>query len=566
MKRLVCLAIGLVLMMNAYAVSYAEEAEANHFTIEPQFSGLHGYNDLRSTFNEGLAWVQLSGDEIGVIDRSGKVLLDNLSLNHYSFTSYMFSEGLSRYRDSQGAWVYLDKNGNEVIRTTYDTVFNFREGLAAVERDGKWGYINREGKEVIKPQYDEIRDDDGYGYNAGTAGFYEGLSAVSKGGKWGFINKSGQVVVPLKYDWVNNFNEGLAVVSRNGKWGYINKFGTEVIKVIYDDAINFSEGVASVLRPNPAGNGYNWLFIDKNGTVIKDFKNKYEIVYPPEEGVAVASYYAGSPDTRYALLDRNGTLIVDLGNKYAEVDGFSEGLAWAEKPDGGVVLIDQAGQEVVEPYSQIRSSTAGLIGVQVNDRDPFGFMRNPLDVPSAWAEAEVNTAASLNLVPLEIDYGYAANITRADFSKLALNLVSVKTGKTVEELLTQSGKKIKDGVFDDTFDRTVLAANALGIISGRSTNKLDPNGLITRQEAAVMLTRVAGMLGITKGSGEAVTYTDAKAIASWAGESVAVIGSVEDKTSNTIVMGGVGSSRFAPEEPFTKQQAFITMKRLFNAV
>ncbi|WP_210023321.1 MULTISPECIES: WG repeat-containing protein [unclassified Paenibacillus] len=44
----------------------------------------------------------------------------------------------------------------------------------------------------------------------------------------------------------------------------MNKNGDEVTKIVYDDAVNFSEGVASVLRFNNIGNGYNWMFINKN--------------------------------------------------------------------------------------------------------------------------------------------------------------------------------------------------------------------------------------------------------------------------------------------------------------
>nr|WP_245247299.1 MULTISPECIES: WG repeat-containing protein [unclassified Paenibacillus] len=157
---------------------------------------------------------------MGVIDRQGNLIIDDLFLDtNKLFRVYIFSEGLARYQNKQGEWVYLDKYGKEVIKTSYDEVLNFREGLAAVRKNGKWGFIDRKGKEVVQPHYDEIRDDDGYGISVETAGFYDGLSAVNKNGKWGFIDKSGKEVIPLKYDWVNNFHEELAVVSKNEKWG-----------------------------------------------------------------------------------------------------------------------------------------------------------------------------------------------------------------------------------------------------------------------------------------------------------------------------------------------------------
>ncbi|MBP2441672.1 hypothetical protein ACVLD2_004092 [Paenibacillus sp. PvR052] len=256
--------------------------------------------------------------------------------------------------------------------------------------------------------------------------------------------------------------------------------------------------------------------------------------------------------------------MVNLGKKYAQVEDFSEGLARAEKLDGGVVFIDKNGTEVTGQYARAHSSSQGLIGAKINHGDNYGFIKNPLDVPSTWALPEVSSATSLNLVPIELDYGYKTNINRADFSKLALHLLSVKTGKTVDEMLANAGKKINYDTFEDTFDPTVLAANALGIIGGRGNNKLDPNGFITRQEAAVMLSRVSGMLGITKGT-NVVTFTDEENMANWSIESIALMSSIVDNTNHAAVMGSVGNNKFGSTEHFTKQQAFITMKRLFNA-
>src|SRR5690606_17395368 len=118
--------------------------------------------------------------------------------------------------------------------------------------------------------------------------------------------------------------------------------------------------------------------------------------------------------------------------------------------------------------------------------------------------------------------------------------------------------------FYDTEDLSVLAANALGIVNGKTADTFSPEQSITRQEAAVMLARAAEVLAFKKGS-TAISYSDSKKIASWAAESVKFVSTTKDKSNNAAVMGGTGNNQFSPLGTLTKQQAIIAVKRLFNA-
>jgi hypothetical protein len=107
-------------------------------------------------------------------------------------------------------------------------------------------------------------------------------------------------------------------------------------------------------------------------------------------------------------------------------------------------------------------------------------------------------------------------------------------------------------------------ANTLGIVGGKGNGIFDPDGSITRQEAAVILTRTAKVLGIQVSSTGA-EFEEAKDIASWAKEAVDVVTSTVDKTNNSTIMGSTGDNKFSPLASYTRQQAIITAKRLFNA-
>jgi hypothetical protein len=187
----------------------------------------------------------------------------------------------------------------------------------------------------------------------------------------------------------------------------------------------------------------------------------------------------------------------------------------------------------------------------------------PQDIPADWAKAEVDMAKSLNVIPKDMQKGYDQNITRADFCKLVINLLTVKSGKNIDNILTSNGKTLNKTVFNDTSDDNILAANALRIVDGKDDGKFDPNGHITREEAAVILARTAKLLNMK--SSTDTEFADSKDVSGWAKEAISFVSSLEDKTYHVTIMGSTGNNNFSPKENYTRQQAFITVKRLFNA-
>ncbi len=185
------------------------------------------------------------------------------------------------------------------------------------------------------------------------------------------------------------------------------------------------------------------------------------------------------------------------------------------------------------------------------------------DTPSAWARAETWSAISAYLVPYDLQKDYRANITREEFCRLAVRLVEARTGQSAADYAAGRGLAVTDP-FTDTDSPEVLTAYALGIVTGTSETTFTPQGSITRQEAAAMLARTAKLLGLTALSGE--TFADAAAIASWADDSVAFVSGLCDPTTGNKVMGGVGDGRFDPAGTYTREQAYMTVARLFHAV
>lgn len=80
-----------------------------------------------------------------------------------------------------------------------------------------------------------------------------------------------------------------------------------------------------------------------------------------------------------------------------------------------------------------------------------------------------------------------------------------------------------------------------------------------------MLTRAANILGAPV-NGNAKEFRDSGQFAPWAAEAIAYVSSVRTPDTNQPVMGGVGGKQFDPFGTYTREQAFITAYRLFQAL
>ncbi|MGO4348327.1 S-layer homology domain-containing protein [Paenibacillus sp. MCAF9] len=176
------------------------------------------------------------------------------------------------------------------------------------------------------------------------------------------------------------------------------------------------------------------------------------------------------------------------------------------------------------------------------------------DQPDAWAKIEVDEAISAGLIPAELQNNYKKLITRADFAKIIIRLLEVEKSQTIDEILAEKQVVLSDNPFTDTKVKEVVAAYLMGIVKGKGNGKFDPSGSITRQEAAVMLTNTAKVLGY-KVPADASAFADNSIIASWAKPSV-------DFVSMHDVMKGIGNNKFSPKGTYTRQQAYITIMRL----
>lgn len=486
-----------------------------------------------------------------------------------------FHEGLAQLwvHESGGQKAgYIDKTGKVVIPAEYGTTGEFSEGLAAVEKDGKFGVIDKTGKTVIPFQYPWAAYSSSMFRPLGE--FHEGLATVLKDGKFGYIDKTGAEVIPRQYQTAMSFSEGLAAVEKDGKWGFIDKTGKEVIPFQYNEISSFSEGLAAVLV-----SGKGWAFIDKTGKEVLSVP--YDDVYSFSEGLA-----AVKKDGKWGYIDKTGKLVIPCryeGYATPFSGGFALVADWyndeqAPKPQKRPMagIIDKTGKEVVPPEVHTENGAEYILlylGRSSNFYDGIALLTNfcvngsedksiaygdgssvyfavTVDAKVAdWAREQVDSAAVKGLMPDSLGDDFTVNITRAQFAALSVKLYEAMSG---EEAPAPGGSP-----FSDTDDPAVIQANALGIVDGKGDGKFAPDDLVTRQEAALMLSRVYTRLGGGIPKVEATTFADNNKVASWAMDAVAFM-------SDNKIVNGKGDNKFDPLGSASIQEAMVIALRMFE--
>lgn len=193
------------------------------------------------------------------------------------------------------------------------------------------------------------------------------------------------------------------------------------------------------------------------------------------------------------------------------------------------------------------------------------FDAENLSQPSSWALEEVSEASRLALLPEALTDFYQQPITRLEYCRLTLQLLRQKTGLTTEELVAQYALPGLVPAFSDCDDPEVLAAAAIGAVFGPGDGTFRPEGLISRQDAAVMLMQAAMAVGVELQPQEGLLYRDSDSISPYAQLAVRWVSTLRDSVSSNPVMAGVGGGRFDPQGNYTREQAMLTALRLFRA-
>ena len=282
---------------------------------------------------------------------------------------------------------------------------------------------------------------------------------------------------------------------------------------------------------------------------------------------SLRSFAAVMGDGRLLLGTASGTFpqiandLIGLGAVHAiSLDGGASSMLYAD----GSGFLTPAGRELAvvltivpqdpneKPYENPESGGSGSNAIDPGVADPH--------TPSSWAAADVEKARSLGLIPSWLTYGYKGPITRAEFAATVLQLFPACLGKsadTVRHEMGIYGDEFNSYKFTDYDNYNVQLAAALGIVTGYEDGTFRPNNSITREQAAIMIQRAVKLLGTVTPT-KNPTFTDAAKVSPWAAEGVQFV------TSCGIMNGS--NNAFNPQGTYTREQTFITMLNVYNAL
>jgi len=173
------------------------------------------------------------------------------------------------------------------------------------------------------------------------------------------------------------------------------------------------------------------------------------------------------------------------------------------------------------------------------------------DTPSSWAAEAITRADSLGLIPSSLNGNYTQNITRAEFCALAVPVYEKLTGTEITQL--------RD--FTDTTDINVRKIGGENIVSGTGNGAFNPDGEITRQEAAVILSNLMSAMAEPLPESEP-TFADNAQIDTWAMDAVG-------RVQKAGIMSGTGNNYFNPKGDagrYTREQSIITIVKVWDIV
>lgn len=208
-------------------------------------------------------------------------------------------------------------------------------------------------------------------------------------------------------------------------------------------------------------------------------------------------------------------------------------------------MMSKKGLDTVFPFEDTENDTTGT----VLEYRPLSTQPTGGPQVSDWAKEQVSKAAETGLVPDSLGSDYRVSVTRAQFAATAVKLYEAMSG--------QKAPAAGESPFTDTSDPAVIQAQALGIVSGVGDGKFAADALVTREQAAAMLSRVYTKLGGNIPEVADTTFADNGKVSGWAKDAVAFMA---DKG----IVSGVGDNSFDPLGNASIEQALVIALRMFD--
>lgn len=168
-----------------------------------------------------------------------------------------------------------------------------------------------------------------------------------------------------------------------------------------------------------------------------------------------------------------------------------------------------------------------------------------------WAVANVNKAHEYGLMSGTAKGWFEPQreITRAEFTTIVCRILGLDTEADFDQ-------KFTDVKPSDWHYKYVMAAHQAGYVNGMSETTFAPSNYITREEIAVMVSRI---LNVTGNEADVYQFADGTSVAAWARIYVAAV-------NQTGIMKGDQFNQFLPKSKVNRQTVATIAVRLYEYI
>jgi len=566
-----CSAISILLVCFAF---YTVDAE---WHINPRFS-------LAFSFKNDVAKVKNPDGKTAVIDRNGEYLLGPANV---------FEEcpnGLYLVSNDSGKCAYFNKHFVQLTEYTYENFASLEHGdgksvVIPFYRDGKYGIMNDQGKEIVSPTFIKLNH-----FRNGTAVFVEPDEQWKgdnhdpyMGGRCGLVDEKGNIIVPAIYYSVDNISHpDYIYASGAGSYVTYDKSGNVIRDELtpHNEPIEYADGYVNEYRDGKDGvtapdgtvivpyvfskgsiKKFGNLFVaggyyvyDRSGNIIfeaypgcgihhiGETHNFYDVDY------LMFSKIEDDGTVLYGLMDFDGNIVCEP--QYILIQSVAGGRALYVLEGDRYYYTDLSLNEIsYENYRKLlHEACEGLVAENASSEVVYriyGYVYDDFELSyksSEWAKTELAEARTAG-IKMPLVYDFTKSITRVQFCEAVYSAIkdSFEFPQT-------------DISFDDTENEAVKKLAAAGIIDGKADGIFAPFDLLTREEAAKILSLTLEFAGKEFDMPD-FQYTDSEMISYWAKEHVI-------KLNAAGIMHGVGENIFEPKGNLSCEQAVAMVLRM----
>lgn len=244
-------------------------------------------------------------------------------------------------------------------------------------------------------------------------------------------------------------------------------------------------------------------------------------------------------------------IVKDVPKSIAVASGYSTYTVVAE--DGTVWLWGtdySLSDDMLRQMNPNKHEVKCIVGKEDLPEKAIKLEPGPLIGMSSWVADEVNSLNALGVIPYQLKNRFQIPIRRDEFTALMVNVYESAKG-----LLTTYNSPFTD-IADSAYKTAIEKAKTIGLIDGTSANKFTPSGLLTREQAAKILSNVVAKIeGIDLKPAGPPDYLDSTAISDWAAGYVAY--AQENK-----IMNGSSTGKFNPQNNLIREEAMLVAERL----